>query len=65
MATKKLRKPKLAKTWIYHYAEAYMPLVEAVQAAVEVADCYPQFDKYAARWRDLLKKLGEEVPPKA
>lgn len=57
-----LKKPTLAKDWMEHYGQAYGPLVEALQAAVEVADCYPEQEKYSTRWRDLLRKLGEEVP---
>lgn len=59
------RKPTLGDDWFIHYAAAYPLLVEAIQAAVEVADCYPQFEKYSARWRQLLEQLGEEVPPEA
>jgi hypothetical protein len=38
-------------------------LVEALKVAIEVADLHPQHEKYAARWRELLRNIGEEVPP--
>lgn len=58
------KKPSFGKTWTDHYLNAYNPLVDALQAAVEVADCHPQFEKYSTRWRQLLEQLGEDVPPR-
>lgn len=49
---------------IAHAINAYPGLVDALQIAVEVADLHPQHEKYAARWRVLLKSLGENAPPK-
>jgi hypothetical protein len=43
--------------------DAYEELVEALNVAIEVADLHPQHAKYAARWRDLLTRIGEQVPP--
>lgn len=37
-------------------------LIDALKIAIEVADLHPQHDKYAARWRELLRGMGEEVP---
>lgn len=60
-ANELLEKPE-DKAFAIHAANAYPGLVDALQAACEVADCYPQFAKYGTRWRQMLVQLGEDVP---
>lgn len=43
--------------------DAYQDLVEALHVAIEIADGYPVHAKWAARWRELLVKIGEQTPP--
>lgn len=38
-------------------------LVEALQQAIEVAECYPEQEKWSRRWRELLTAIGEKQPP--
>lgn len=54
--------PALAKEMSKRW-NAYPGLVEIVQAAIEVAELYPEQEKWSARWRMALQTLGEEVPP--
>ena len=42
---------------------AYPGLVEIVKVAIEVADLHPQHAKHAARWREALRSLGEQIEP--
>lgn len=37
-------------------------LIEALKIAIEVADLHPQHEKFAERWRVLLRGMGVEVP---
>lgn len=41
----------------------YDALVDALQSAIEVAECYPEQEKWSARWRALLTAIGEKQPP--
>ena len=41
----------------------YEALVEALQQAIEVAECYEEQEKWSRRWRELLTAIGEKQPP--
>lgn len=43
--------------------QKYDALVEALSQAIEVAECYPEQEKWSNRWRQLLTDCGEKQPP--
>lgn len=51
--------------YIIHAANAYPGLVEILKVAIEVAELYPEQEKWSARWRQALLTLGEQPPPSA